>query len=822
MLEGFGPVVVDTLGGLCTLVERSDLPVGLSPNVKNVDFFPGGVRSRDGFVSIIDFTPATDPPRALYEHVSGLGNRYQMTYRGGRGYLDQNGTAFVSLLGAPASFSTMKAASMYGKAFICISDGRRGLVPPIQVDDPYVNPNISAVGMSGAGDASALFAGAGNFTPGRYYVIVAFETVTGYITGATKLNYDTATLASGTLNLTNIPLGPTGVVKRRIFVSLADSFELYNPAGLVINDNTTTTLTASLTAAEIAAGLPYSNYITLQVPTAHLGVVGYNNRLVYWGGDGKIDSFYGPTGTGINPLYSSIGLVNLDFGADRYDAYAFSVPGNYREWYGTTSANTGAVIPSDRTRGQLLNWYRIGSDGSAVTGLIEQGWNGVYRPNRDQLGNYYLNPGRKYGIRARVRNTSSAVAGNLKIVLYEATSSGPSRTAIATLTVPLVSASVDWAIYESDGTVSVTGLPSVAMSIYGDNVPLGKLVDVAGIEVYDNEYKRGNSTLDVSRAFDPESFDTVSGVVSVDPNDGEETRNVFSLHGNLYICKEKSLYMTQDNGQEPSFWNVESVSRTVGTPSVHGVGVGDGWVVIVARDGLYMFDGGTPSKISQEIQPTWDDFDWTRGEQMFCAVDTQHQYMIIAGPTESGYQQIRLNYVEGFGSPLADGKGRKWSFDTRIAGLDAPGSESGAFTHAYPITASDGTRVLGYTVADGIRGVAVPAPGSHTDFSGAVDTVYETAPIGSDMERSLFGMVAMKIRGSGTIATSFERPDGSVLLLPYKTLSTSPLHDVEIRTNQTDTQVGVKVVIDQAGAYFILKRLAVWTKKAPFSKMRGY
>jgi hypothetical protein len=820
MIEGFEPVVVDTLGGLCTLVERSDLPVGLSPNVKNVEFFPGGVKTRGGFASYINFSPDTYPVRAIYEHVSGLGNRGVVTYRGGWGTLDSNGTPFITALGAPATFSTMKAASLYGRAYMCLSDGKRGLVPPIQVGDPATASNLSFLGMSSAGAAGVAFGAGGLFTAGRYFVIVAFETATGYITGATVLNYGSATALNGTLNLTGIPLGPTAsVVRRRIFVSLPDSFDLYNPAGLTIDDNTTTTLSASMGSAEIAAGLPYGDYITLQTPTAHLGVIGYNNRLVMWGGDGKIDSFYGPVTTGINPLYSSIGLVNLDFGADVAAAYAFGVFGDYRNWTGSTPLGTGSVVDGTGS-GQPLNFYRIGSAGAPVTGLIEQGWGGLsYRYNRDLLGTSYLNPGRKYGIRARVRNPLSAAAGNLKIILYEANSTGPTRTAIATMTVSLATTGVDWAIFEADGTTLTTGQPNVAISIYGDNLPAGKLIDVANIEIYDTDYKRGFSSLDISRAFDPESLDTVNGRVSVSPNDGEETRNAFVLRGNLYICKEKSLYLTQDNGQEPSFWNVELVSSTVGTPSVHGVGMGDGWVVIAARDGLYMFDGGAPNKISQEIQPTWDNFDWSLGERIYVAVDTQHQTIVIGGPTaSSGFQQLRLNYLDGFGSPVGDGNGRKWSFDTRVSGV----TEAGAFNHAWPITTAKGLQTIAYAVSDDSQRVVIYSPSTTSDFSGAINSVYETAPIGGEMKRSLFGFLAMKIRGSGSLLSSYIRPDSSAITLPTETLSANPLHDVEIRTHATDTQLGVKVSTNASGSYFIMKRLAVWLKRAPFSSLRGY
>ena len=51
----------------------------------------------------------------------------------------------------------------------------------------------------------------------------------------------------------------------------------------------------------------------------------------------------------------------------------------------------------------------------------------------------------------------------------------------------------------------------------------------------------------------------------------------------------------------------------MGTLSVNGVDAGDDWAVIADRTGLYVFDGGDPLKISQEIQPLWDQINWAAG-----------------------------------------------------------------------------------------------------------------------------------------------------------------------------------------------------------------
>jgi hypothetical protein len=813
-------------------MERSDLPIGVAAVAQNVEFFPGGFRTRDGFKPYL-YEPAATVGDflAIFDHVDGKGVRHHVTYQGEVGKIGERNTGttintVVTKIGSMTNtFSTMKAASLYGKLYACISDGRRGIAPPIQWDGTLDATSVAATGA----DAATLGEVAGVMVGGTYYVVVAFETATEYITGTTKLNY--ITIASNkSIQVTSVPLGPPGTVKRRIFVSLVDSFELFNPPSLVINDNTTTTAAINLTQADIAGGLPFEGFQSLQIPTSHLGVESYANRLVMWGGDGKINPFFGPLTTAIDSTYSSIGLINLDFGARNAAYYNWAVAGTYADWYGTSG--NAAVIAGSKNEGEVLNYLRLTSLGAGLTPKIQQGYGSVdTRLNKDALGNYYLAPGRRYGIRARIRvEGSNSNAGSVVIRLYE-TASLASRTQVAELNIAVDDLNGNkWWVYEADGTVTTTGTPYVSMDIGFLDGEVGDKLNISHVEVYDLSAKRGNSKLDISRAFDPESFDVVTGVKQFSQNDGQEVRDVFQLRGNLYVCKERSMYVTQDNGLEPSNWQVELVSSTVGTPSVHGVAVGDGWAVIASRDGLYMFDGGAPNKISQEIQPTWDTFDWTKGEQIFCMVNTAKQAIYVSGPVVGGGRQaLRLSYVSGFGNPLeSNGNGRAWSKDVSVP--------AGAMYGGGTIILDNGTKTfaiagMGYTGAPLTTYTSIAYEDANTDLDLGVQqiyAVYETAPIGDDMGRSLFGELALKVRGVSPVIAWVMRPNAVAKSLGSKALTTDPLHDVEFRMNITDTQLGIRIesnpsLVDYpTGGYFIVKRIAVWAKPSPSAKLRGY
>src|SRR5262249_32964364 len=145
---------------------------------------------------------------------------------------------------------------------------------------------------------------------------------------------------------------------------------------------------------------------------------------------------------------------------------------------------------------------------------------------------------------------------------------------------------------------------------------------IDNIEIFPTAQPYNASVVRASFAEDPESYDGVSGLLEVADNDGQAVRAAFVLRGQLYFVKEHSLYATQDDGvNEPALWNITQISPTVGTPSVDGVDLGESFAVIADRSGLFVFDGGDPQKISQEIQPLWDQINWAAGHTLWVRVD---------------------------------------------------------------------------------------------------------------------------------------------------------------------------------------------------------
>ena len=175
-------------------------------------------------------------------------------------------------------------------------------------------------------------------------------------------------------------------------------------------------------------------------------------------------------------------------------------------------------------------------------------------------------------------------------------------------------------------------MPSdLTLRVYADGVPApsGESFLVDNIEVFLTNAAQNPSLVRASGTEEPEAYDGVSGIMSIAENNGQGIRAAFTLRNNLYFVKERSMYVTANDGvNEPALWQVEEVSNKVGTPSAHGVGVGEEWAVIAGRSGLYLFDGSEPVKISQEIQPTWDAINWEYGQLIWVQVDTQHKRIL--------------------------------------------------------------------------------------------------------------------------------------------------------------------------------------------------
>jgi hypothetical protein len=341
------------------------------------------------------------------------------------------------------------------------------------------------------------------------------------------------------------------------------------------------------------------------------------------------------------------------------------------------------------------------------------------------------------------------------------------------------------------------------------------------IEVFPTAAAQNSSLVRASGTDAPEAYDGVSGIMEIAANNGQGIRAAFKLRNNLYFAKERSLYVTATDGvNEPSLWSVEEVSNAVGTPSAHGIGFGEEWVVIAGRSGLYYFDGSAPIKLSQEIQPTWDAINWQAAQSLWVVVDTQHKRILVGVPMGTATQPneiLALEYSEGLQDPLvavfqSPERSRKWT-PWKIA------ANSCAL-----VERSTGVAQIFFGSNDGSTKIRALTPGAFSDDGVAIHSYYTTAYLAATgiSGRNLFGYLTAYVQGAGALALNALSPgDVTLSSLGNWTLSAPASRDMEQFINVLGERISVQLSTNAAGAWFSVTKLVPWAKPDPFAVVRG-
>ncbi len=523
-----------------------------------------------------------------------------------------------------------------------------------------------------------------------------------------------------------------------------------------------------------------------------LGVIDYAERLFWWGERSKMSLFN-----------------NLSFDGG-WDAVATGRPLGWT--LDPTSGAGGSRESSDVIWGDA---YRITGDGATlIRGLISQS------AATDTAGDPLCVKGVDYSVRARVKRSGGLTAGTLHVNAFS-----PTLGLIGTgLSVAASAAGTGYQEFIADLFPPQASLPAdLVLRVYADGTPgpSGESFLVDCIEVFPSAAAQNSSLVRASGTDEPEAYDGVSGIMEIAANNGQGIRAAFKLRNNLYFAKERSLYVTATDGvNEPSLWGVEEVSNAVGTPSAHGIGFGEEWVVIAGRSGLYYFDGSAPIKLSQEIQPTWDAINWQAAQNLWVVVDTQHKRILVGVPMGTATQPneiLALEYSEGLQDPLvavmsSTERSRKWT-PWMIA------ANSCAL-----VERSTGLAQIFFGSNDGSAKIRQLTPGAFSDDGVAIHSYYTTAYLAATgiSGRNLFGYLTAYVQGAGALAlNAFSPGDVTLTALGNWTLSAPASRDMEQFINVLSERISVQLGTNAVGAWFSVTKLVPWAKPDPFAVVRG-
>ncbi len=500
------------------------------------------------------------------------------------------------------------------------------------------DPGAALVGTStdpiyGTGTGGSLiFNSSGLFIdPGTYQGTVGFITRNGLWTFPAPPTVFTVPNNSTTLQVTNLPIGPPNVVGRYIAITEAGQNGVpggnffvipapvvfysqnvqYTATATVVNDNASTSANLFFTGAVLYNAEAIDRYGYNLFNCIEIGdpgwTVGYGDRQWFGLCINKVQNFN-----------------NLSFdggyrAASQLVPLGWSAPDVY-----------GSLVPSPRFGD---SYYIKNTSNATLTtaGLISQ------TAYQDASQVAIIQPNTTYSVRVTASNPSGVTVGSLVIALVSA------GVTLGSYTIALSSLTSNLAIYE--GTLLTTELATVptglTLQVYASGLGVNADVLVDRFDVYPTEIPILTTTVFGSYAGLPEQVDSITGTVGFSSENQQPVNGAMVLYDTFYGLKAwngkspgSSLYSLQKASDlEPAQWDEPEVAqRSGGAVGPLAYDLGEQWFLGASRNGLYLFVGGQPGKINQEIFQVWDAINWAAAQTMWVKVDLDERRIYIGVP----------------------------------------------------------------------------------------------------------------------------------------------------------------------------------------------
>lgn len=481
---------------------------------------------------------------------------------------------------------------------------------------------------------------------GQRMVCYFFLTVDGYATQPSPILTFQVPSGASKLQIGNLLAGPPNVIARVICLTAADGGNFYYIAvpvsvvdngvtvintATVVNDNTSATVLLSFSDSVLLTGIqidvqgnnlfecaelgPCTMLIPYQQRLVAVGELNKITNLINWSFDGGIEITQGNAGSG-----SSSGNVQN------------TTPAGWNQVPGSSSG--ASVIASPKFGFS----YEITNSTGSTQAFLGEIWQSAYQ---DEFGVNIIEPSTPYSSRITVACTQglAGAGGDVVLQLFS-----PSlNRALGTFSIPISSLTGNLAIYT--GALNTAGFAPVPtdlrLYLFASNMTNGVTVLIDRVEVFPTNQPVLNQQVTLTYQGNFESFDQVTGVIFTNVQNQQPCTSAFVLFDSLYLVKLNSFISTKDNQQtEPSFWPTpRTISNSVGTPSVYGViantenaATGEEWALIGGYAGLYIFNGGEPIKLSEEIQSLWDFINWKYGYLLWVVNDILNRRILVGVP----------------------------------------------------------------------------------------------------------------------------------------------------------------------------------------------
>lgn len=475
---------------------------------------------------------------------------------------------------------------------------------------------ISVAGIAGLNGSNGSTTGGtatfgGLSSAGQYQCVQFFITRGGYVT-APSPPVSFTSLGNQKIQVTDLAIGPPNAIARGLaftasggnnffYLPVAVSLPSTLPGGqavvigsTVIPDNTTTSAIINFSDNALlgATGIdiPGNNLFAQRTLGPCVGLFGYASRLMAWGDPNSLQN-----------------LLNMGFDGGYISS---NVPTGW-----TVETSGGALVTSDVEFG--FGWQITGDGTANDIGRISQS---AYQ---DRLHIPILLPKTNYTM--NIWLAASGQTGSVVAELYSADAG-----LLASATVALSGATSAGKFFTADFSAATPAVipADTLLRFYAVNQASGQTVTVDETEVVPTLVPQ-NPLAVASYVNNEEAFDNVTGMIG--PTDDPAPLLCCSdIRGTLSFHTLGGLHNTNDiAGSEPSAWTVNQVSMSVGALSPWAVDTGqfgngssgEQFDFIASRNGLYVYWGAEPQKVSQEIQSMWNSVNWDARETVWILND---------------------------------------------------------------------------------------------------------------------------------------------------------------------------------------------------------
>ena len=683
----------------------------------------------------------------------------------------------------------------------------------------YILPSL---GVAASGGGTML--PGGNITAGLHQVRQAFLTDTGYIT---RFSPPGSWTASGSLqaSVSGLVIGPPNVVARILAFTATggDAFFIIqvptdgSSTGTQINDNTSTTAIIDFSddtlLADVSIDTPGNNLINNVTLQPCLGVLGYKGRLAWWGE--------------CNSLHN---LLNMSFDG----GFIGDTPTGW-----TTDATNGAG--GNYTYGDVVwgfSYFITGDGATALRGMITQP---AYQDYNDVP---ILLPNTSYSVRLSLSVSPGAIQGNAVVELYS-----PTAGSLSTFVVPVAFMNQNHFMW-FEGVIGSTGMvvpTDLLLRCYVSGTLTNSAYIVFDeITIFPTNQPVVSNASRISYVDNPETYDGVTGEIQLEDARGESIFSAFELRGSLYFNTDGGRYETSDNlVTEPSGWDVNKAANSSGTVSVHGTISGENWEITVGRAGAYMFSGGEPLKITQEINtsvtgvtPAWDQINWDYGYTIWGVNNVQERIIYIGVPMGDATKPNvvwMIDYKElQDASQIASSGPIHTSYAGKVISWE-PGRKTSPWNmrinSAAMVLRQDNSYHFWAGNGSGSGKVYEPTEGQFSDDGAAIDSFYATYMLPSQMlaqqdprlgiGRMLFSFLRMYVSGSGIL---------NINALPLSITNTGPSYtlnlssasneDMESPIRVAGERCAFKIGTNAVGSWWSLGKFSLRLRRHPWSVFR--